>query len=423
MTVMDRIFALVDCNNFYASCERVFRPTLRTRPVVVLSNNDGCVVARSNEAKALGIAMGAPYHLNRDGFEREGVAVFSSNYQLYGDMSERVMESLAMLAPDIEVYSIDEAFLRLDGFAHSNLHDMAVGIRTSVLRWTGIPVSIGIAPTKTLAKVANHIAKKSADTGVQDMRDPVLRDEVLAGLPVEEVWGIAGRWGAKLRAIGVTTALQLAGAEPKLLRRHFGVVVERIALELGGVSCQDLEEAVPRKQIVSSKSFGSPVTGFEPMAEALANYAATACEKLRRQGSKAGGIHVFLATNRFKPGEPQYRNGAAVDLVHPSSDTGFIVKRARELMFRLYREGYSYKKCGIMLLDLVPEDRLQDHLFVRQDQSRGDTAMRVMDGINRSMGPGTVFVGAQGVERSWRMRYGRRSPRYTTKWAELLKVH
>ena len=418
----ERIFALADCNNFYASCERVFRPALEAKPVVVLSNNDGCVVARSGEAKALGIAMGAPWNLHRAEFERHGVAVFSSNYQLYGDMSERVMESLAMFCPDIEVYSIDEAFLRLDGFARQDLTRMATGIRASILQWTGIPVSIGIAPTKTLAKIANHVAKRRTGTGVYDMRDPALRDRIMADLPVEEIWGIAGRLGARLRDLGISTALQLAGAEPKLLRGRFGVVVERLALELGGMPCADLEVATPKKQIISSKSFGRPVTAFEPLAEALANFAARVCEKLRRQGSKAGAIQVFLATNRFKPEDPQYRNGAVVNLAHPSSDTGFIVARARELMARLYRPGYRYKKCGIMLLDLVPGDHRQGHLFVRDDPARGDAAMRVMDGVNRKMGPGTVFVGAQGVERGWRMRCGRRSPRYTTKWGELLKV-
>ena len=416
---MEKVFSLVDCNNFYASCERVFQPALRKRPIAVLSNNDGCIVARSNEVKALGIPMGAPWHEHREEFERNGVAVFSSNYQLYGNMSERVMESIAMLVPDLEVYSIDEAFLRLDGFGHRDLYEMAVDIRSKVLQWTGIPVSLGIAPTKTLAKIANHVAKKRTGAGVFDMRDAERRDRIMAELPVEEVWGIAGRWGAKLRVIGIGTALQLASADPKMVRRHFGVVLERIALELRGVACLDLEDIAPKQQIISSKSFGKLQTEIGPVAEALANYAARACQKLRRQRSKAKGIHVFLATNRFRKQDPQYRNAAATSFDHPTSDTATIIQCARRLLERLFREGYRYKKCGIMLLDLVPEDHRQEHLFLRQDPSKVDHLMRVVDGINRTMGSGSVFHAAQGISRGWQMRSEMRSPRYTTKWDEI----
>ena len=419
---MGRIFALTDCNNFYASCERVFQPALEGRPVVVLSNNDGCVVARSNEAKALGIAMGAPFHLNKEMFAEKGVAVFSSNYQLYGDMSERVMETLGLLAPDIEVYSIDEAFLRLDGFAGRDLTAMGADIRTTVLQWTGIPVSLGIAPTKTLAKIANHVAKKRTAAGVFDMRDGGVRERILAELPVEEVWGINKRLGARLRALGMQTALDLGRADPKRMRSAFSVVMERMVLELRGISCLDLEDVAPKQQIMSSRSFGKPLSELEPVAEALASYTARACEKLRRQRSKARGIHVFLATNRFRKDEAQYTNGASAGFDHPTADTAVIIKRSRALLERLYRKGYRYKECGIMLLDLVPEDHDQGHLFTPREPPRTDKLMRTLDGINRSMGPGTVFHAAQGFRRDWRMRCGRRSPRYTTKWGELLSV-
>jgi DNA polymerase V len=419
---MTKIFALVDCNNFYASCERVFNPALQQRPVVVLSNNDGCIVARSNEAKALGIPMGAPYHQNKELIQKNGVVVFSSNYQFYGDMSHRVMDSLRMFVPDMEVYSIDEAFLRLDGFAEHDLFDMAVDIRTKVHQWTGIPTSFGIAPTKTLAKIANHVAKKRTREGVFDMRDPAIQSEIMRDLPVEELWGISHRWGKKLRAIGIHTALQLRDADAKFIRKHFSVVGERIVHELRGFSCLDMEEIAPKKNIMSSKSFGKMVAELEPMEEALANYAARACEKLRRQKSKAQGIYVFVKTNRFRQYDPQYRNGATIGFDHPTSDTAFIINTGKQLLNLIYKKGYRYHKCGIMLLDLVPEDYSQDHLFVKQDSSRADQLMEVLDRINHSMGPGTVFHAAQGIKRDWRMRCDNRSPRYTTKWEELASV-
>jgi DNA polymerase V len=419
---MTKIFALVDCNNFYASCERVFNPALQERPVVVLSNNDGCIIARSNEAKALGIPMGAPYYQNKELMKKNGVVVFSSNYQFYGDMSLRVMDSLRMFVPDMEVYSIDEAFLRLDGFAHDDLFDMAVNIRTKLHQWTGIPTSLGIAPTKTLAKIANRFAKKSTQTGVFDMRDPQLQSHIMHNLPVEELWGISHRWGKKLRALGIQTALQLREADPKFIRRNFSVVGERIVHELRGLSCLDLEDVLPKKNIMSSKSFGQPISEQAPMEEALANYTARACEKLRRQNSKAQGISVFVKTNRFRQSEPQYYNAATVGFEHPTSDTAYILQAGKTLLSILYRKGYRYKKCGIMLLDIVPDHYHQSHLFVAQDTAKADHLMKVLDLINQSMGPGTVFHAAQGIKRDWQMRSDKRSPRYTTKWNELARV-
>ena len=275
---MSKIFALVDCNNFYVSCERAFNPSLNNKPIVVLSNNDGCIIARSNEAKALGIAMGIPYHQAKDLIIKEGVVVFSSNYQLYGDMSHRVMNSLKMFVPDVEVYSIDEAFLRLDGFATYNLLQLAKQIRTSILQWTGIPISFGIATTKTLAKIANHIAKKYMLDGVYDLRDPELQINIMRDLPVEEIWGISYRWGKKLRSLGITTALDLRNSDPKFIRKHFSVVVSRIVYELRGLSCLDLAEITPKKNIMCSKSFGKLIAELAPMQEAIANYAARACK-------------------------------------------------------------------------------------------------------------------------------------------------
>ena len=419
---MAKIFALIDCNNFYASCERVFNPSLVGRPIVVLSNNDGCVVARSNEAKALGIPMGAPYHQHKAVIEKNGVAVFSSNYQFYGDMSQRVMESLRLLVPDMEVYSIDEAFMRLDGFGHVDLTAFASDIRSKVRQWTGIPTSIGVAPTKTLAKIANHVAKKRTTSGVFDMRDPIVQEQIMRDLPIEEIWGISYRWGKKLRAIGITTALQLRNSDPKHIRKHFSVVGERIVMELRGLSCLDLEQISPKKNILSSKSFGKLVTDRDQIEEALANYAARASEKLRRQKSKAQGIYVFIRTNPFRERDPQYRNGAMLGLTLPTSDTAQVIAVSKALLKTIYRKGYRYHKAGLMLLDLIPEAQCQSHLFVARDDAKRDKLMQVMDQMNQSMGSGTVFHLAQGTKRDWSMRCDNRSPRYTTKWEELGKV-
>lgn len=419
---MNKIFALVDCNNFYASCERVFDPGLRHRPVVVLSNNDGCIVARSNEAKALGIPMGAPYYQYKPLIQKHGVAVFSSNYQFYGDMSHRVMESMRMFVPDMEVYSIDEAFLRLDGFCSRDLNEYARQMRHKVGMWTGIPISIGIAPTKTLAKIANHYAKKHTTSGVYDMREIDRQETIMQTLPVEELWGISHRWGKKLRQHGITTALQLRDADPKFIRKHFSVVGERIVHELRGFSCLDLEEIQPKKNIMSSKSFGKVVTDRDQVEEALSNYAARACEKLRKQHSKAQGIYVFLRTNRFRQQDAQYHNGVTLGFTVPTSDTGLVIAAARYCMRRIFRQGFRYHKCGLMLMDLIPETQKQEHLFAAIDTSKRDHLMQVLDTVNRQMGPGTLFHAAQGTKRDWQMRCDNRSKRYTTKWHELAQV-
>ncbi|MBM3603127.1 MAG: Y-family DNA polymerase, partial [Alphaproteobacteria bacterium] len=320
---MAKIFALVDCNNFYASCERVFDPALAKRPIVVLSNNDGCVVARSNEAKALGIKMGAPFFQQKAIIERHNVAVFSSNYTLYGDMSQRVMQSLRLLVPELEVYSIDEAFLRLDSLESLGIATIVRDIRAKIGQWTGIPTSIGIAPTKTLAKIANHMAKKHTSSGIFDMRDGILQRQVMQNLAVEEVWGIATRWGTKLRAMGISTALQLRDSDAKKIRQHFGVVGERLVLELRGVSCLDLQQVAARKTIMSSRSFGKPVADYDSMMQAVATYVARACEKLRQQDYRAQGVYLYIRTSPFQ--DPYYHNGAMIGLPSPTSDTGQVI--------------------------------------------------------------------------------------------------
>ena len=417
-----KVFALVDCNNFYASCERVFDPRLKGRPIVVLSNNDGCIVARSNEARALGIPMGIPFFESKAVIQKHDVAVFSSNYQLYGDMSQRVMDSLRLFAPDMEVYSIDEAFLRLDHLQPRDLVDYCATLRAKVMQWTGIPVSIGIGPSKVLAKVANRVAKKQTDNGVFDIRSREAQDAILKTLEVDKLWGIARRWAERLGRIGIETASQLRDASPAIIRKQLSVVGERILRELKGQSCIGLEDIQPRKNIMSSKSFGTLLTEKAPLEEALANYAARACEKLRQQNSRAQAVYVFVQTNGFHKTDRQYNNALTYTLTIPTSDTRLILSAAKFCLGRIYKQGYRYKKTGIMLMDLIPASLEQKHLFVDSDPRPSNHLMDLVDRINRDHGPDTLFFGAQGVNREWKMRCGSRSPRYTTQWNELLKI-
>jgi DNA polymerase V len=421
------VFALIDCNNFYASCERVFNPSLNTRPVVVLSNNDGCVIARSNEARALGIPMGMPWFQARPLCQRHNVAVFSSNYALYGDMSRRVMECIGMFSPDMEVYSIDEAFLQLDGFTHRHLTDYGQSLKKTVYQWTGIPVSVGIGPTKTLAKIANRVAKKRTNTGVFDITDPAAQNAVLPTIEVGDIWGIGSRWAARLQTMGIRTAADLCQADPCQIRQSFNVVAERIVLELQGSACLDLEPVQPRKNIMCSRSFGTLVTSRNDLLEAVACFAARAAEKLRHQHSRAGGVHVFLKTSRFRPDEPQYHGSQTFTFDGPSSDSRDIVRAARKSMTALYRPGFRYQKCGVMLLDIAPAASIQPDLFHTIDYARKDHLMDVIDSLNARLGKNAIFLAAQGTYKSgkppeWIMRCDRRSQRYTTRWNEFLRV-
>jgi DNA polymerase V len=317
--------ALVDCNNFYASCERVFQLALCGRPVVVLSNNDGCVIARSNEAKALGVGMGDPWHLCRERFKAAGIVVRSSNYTLYGDMSARVMRALMDFTPNLEIYSIDEAFLSFAGF-DTRLESHARELRHTVQQWTGIPVSVGIAPTKTLAKVANRFAKKDADRGsVCLLLSEASQTELLGRMKLTDLWGVAGRLAQRLKALGIHTPLDLRGADPRFVRGHFSVVLERMVYELRGVPCLELEQVTPdRKSIMASRSFGRPVAARHELAEAVAVYVARAAERMRRHHLATANLVVFVETNRFKPSDPQYTGSKAVQLPVASADTGTL---------------------------------------------------------------------------------------------------
>ncbi len=417
-----RLFALADCNSFYCSCERVFAPHLHGRPVVVLSNNDGCVIARTSEAKQLGIPMGAPAYQWEKLFLRHGVAVFSSNFALYGDMSARVMSTLARFAPGIEVYSIDEAFLDLTGVRDP------VGfcreLRVTVLRWTGIPVSFGLGTTKTLAKAGNKLAKKEAASGgVFDLTGPDA-DAWLARLPAGDVWGIGPRQAAKLAAMGIRDARGLKHLDRNLARRKFTVAGLHTVLELQGVACIDLEAAPPaKKSICSSRSFGKPVTTLAAIKEAVAAYAARAGEKLRAQRSVAGVVMVFLRTNYFKPDEPRYENITHVALPVATSDTAVLIDAAHAGLDRIFRSGYRYQKAGVLLAGLEPEACRQLSLLAPPpaDEARRRALMKTMDAVNAKWGRGACAPAAAGAgpTRSWSMRQNLLSRRYTTCWTEL----
>ena len=413
-------FALVDCNNFYCSCERVFSPRLIGVPVVVLSNNDGCVIARSEEAKKLGIPMGAPAFKNEEMFRQNRVRVFSSNYTLYGDMSGRVMSTMRTMAPHLEVYSIDEAFLALEPWQGEAF---AQELRARVRQWTGIPVSVGIGPTKTLAKVANRYAKKNPGmNGVFDFTaiDPA---PVLDSIKCEDIWGIGWRTAAKLEKSEIRTALDLRQADTAWIRRELGVVGERIVRELNGVSCLELEEVpAAKKGIASARSFGHQVEALVELEEALSTYVARATEKLRAGGLLASHVSVFLETNYFRPELPQYSGSRQRALLSPSNQTPDLISTALELLRGVYRPGYQYKKTGVMLTDLVPETAVQRSLFEVGDRNHMKALQAAVDTLNARLGRNTVRYGAMGVAQTWRMRQERKSRCFTTRWDELLEV-
>ena len=423
------VFALVDGNSFYCSCERVFNPSLNNQPVIVLSNNDGCAVSRSDEAKALGIKMGDPLHLIKDIVQRNRVRVYSSNYALYGDLSARMMSTLAQFTPEMEVYSIDEAFLSLDGFGERDLNEYAREIRRVVRRDTGIPTAIGIGPTKVLAKVANRVAKKNnRNNGVLNMCSRATQDEVLNVLPVADVWGIGARSAAKLNSVGVHTAKQFRDADLDAMQKLLTIVGRRIVMELRGQSCLALEMIQEdRKQIVSSKSFGRPVYTLAELQEAVANYVTRACEKLRRQDGICHTMSVFVQTNRFKDG-PQYYNSGMIKMDMGTASTVRLIAAANRVLEQIFREGIEYKKAGVILSDIRPSASIQFSLFDNQQQHAQDAkVMKVMDAINARMGRNALKVGACGNVSSnevpaWEMKAKMRTPCYTTRWADLLKV-
>jgi len=420
-------FALIDGNNFYVSCERVFNPKLEDRPVVVLSNNDGCVVARSAEVKALGVKMGEPWFKLKALARKHGIVAYSSNYTLYADMSNRMMSVLASYSPRQEIYSIDECFLGLDGFSHYDLMAHAQKMRQQVKQWVGLPVCVGIATTKTLAKLANHCAKKglAGQDGVCDFGQ-LAKDEyeaLLATLPVGEVWGVGRKLTARLNELEICTVKQLRDANAATIRREFSVVLERTIMELRGISCLELEEiAPPKKQIMSSRSFGAYVHTLPELEEAVSTYIARAAEKLRAQGSVAGAVEVYIRTNPFCEKQPQYQRAIAVPLTQPTSDTVRLTRAALWGLKRIYRPGYAYQKAGVMLMDLSQAGQAQGVLFETASRER-PALMEVIDRANALWGSGTLKLAAEGLEKSWQMRRGNKSPCYTSRWEELPRVH
>ncbi len=417
---MSEIFALVDCNNFYVSCERVFNPKLESKPVVVLSNNDGCIVARSNEAKALGIGMGVPAFEIANLLKKHNVLAFSSNYTLYADMSSRVMETLSVFTPEIEVYSIDEAFLNLAGIGGC-FADYGHRMRRTVRKWTGMPVSIGIAGTKTLAKIANYLAKRSAQLdGVLDLTSSTNTEQVLAEVPVEKIWGIGIRTTIVLKRAGINTALDLSKADIGWIRNKFGVVGVRTVYELRGDCCYQLEHNPPaRKSIVVSRMFGEPVESIEKLKEAAASYASRAAEKLREQGLAAGTMTVFVTTSRFI--RNRYYNSHTVEFDVSTNDTTELIKAALLSIEKLYRRNHQFKKCGVVLVGLVPESRVQPGLFDIADRKKNRRLMLVVDAINAKVSS-PIRWAAEGLMQDWQVKFRRRSRRFTTCWSELPEV-
>lgn len=423
MTTRDSVFALVDCNSFYASCERVFRPDLAKTPIVVLSNNDGCVIARSYDAKPF-VKMGAPYFQIKDALRQNGVQAFSSNYALYGDISERVMTVIESMVPAVEVYSIDEAFCDLTGIP-GDLTAFGRTIRTAVHRSTGIPVGVGIGPTKTLAKLANHTAKRlqSNPGGVVDICDPFKRDWVLRNTAVSEVWGVGRKMKAHLEAMSILTAMDLAKADPTMLGKKFSVVIEKTVRELSGIRCLELgEEEPPKQEICSSRMFGKRLTTIEPIKEAVATYVQRAAEKLRAQNSLCKKIRVSIRTGMFNPEEAKYANGALVELPYPTNDVRLMTKAATEAGNRLFRPEFKYSKAEVLLLDLRQPGEFTDDLFTPAQPEATEKVMTVLDEINLRWGRGTLRAASVPTDPDWMMRREMMSSSYTTRIDQLWTV-
>lgn len=412
------LIAVVDCNCFYVSCERVFNPKLKDKPVVVLSNNDGCIVARSNEAKALNIPMGAPLFKYKTLFETQNVFALSSNYSLYGDLSARVMEILRSFAIDIEVYSIDEAFITLP---FENVSSFCQEIRERILKWVGIPVSIGVSTTKTLAKVAVDIAKKNI-SGISILIDQEEINNHLKKVDVSDVWGIGGQLKSKLHSKGIFSAYQFKSQEESFLKKIFSVLLVKTAYELNGVSCLSLDEAYPpKKSVVRSRSFSHPLEKQEEIGEALSSFVSMAAENIRKEGQVANGIEVFLETSRFQ--ENAYSNSLRATFKEPTSYTPLLIGKAKELLSQIFIEGLLYKKVGVHLIGLQSSRTYQRDFFAPQENlKRNESLMILLDDVNKKFGKESVKFAAVGIEQDWKRKQELSSKRYTSSWEDLLEV-
>ncbi len=421
---MTQIVALVDCNSFYVSCEKVFNPSLNNKPVVVLSNNDGCVISRSSEVKKMGMSVGAPIFKYKDLIKHHGIKVFSANFVLYGDMSNRVMTILSNYTPQLEIYSIDEAFLSLDGFEHVGLEEYGRTIRAGVKKHTGIPVSVGIAPTKTLAKVANHYAKDHPETnGVFCLMDEKTIDHYLKQTPVGEIWGVGREKSLFLNQKGILNALQLKNAKDEWIKKHSTVATLRTVWELRGTPCLSIEDTpLNKKSISTTRTFGHEVNRLEDLEQAVSSHVSRAAEKLRDQESLTGYLQVYIETNRFKGAF--YRNSAGIDLTPPTAYTPQLIETAKKLLKQIYREGYKYKGCGVWLMNLSAHTDGQEFLFDEKYQnSARERLMKVMDAYNQKTNSGNLFLAAEGLQKGWHMEQTYRSKRFTTRWDEVLEVY
>lgn len=418
-----RRIALVDCNNFYVSCERVFNPAWAQRPLGVLSNNDGCLIARSDELKAAGIPMGAPYFQYRAPLKAMGAVIVSSNYALYGDMSARVMDTLWHFTPALEIYSIDEAWLDLTGFDTASLDAYGRTIVATVQQHTGIPVSIGMAPTKVLAKIANRTCKKHKIPGqVFNLGNAAALDTLLEAVDVADIWGIGDRWAQTLRQQGIHTARALRDSDPQTMRRRYSVVMQRLILELRGIPCLGYEDIAPKKQIRVSRSFKQRVTALEALQEAVALHVSRAAEKMRQQQTVCGVLQVALRTGKHKPAEPFYGRSALLHLPAPTADTRTLIHAARRGIESIFKAGVGYAKVGVMLSDITPAALQQGTLFARGDGAKDQRLMQLIDTINQRHGRKTLFFAAQGITQPWGMKRGHRTQAYTTRWTELPRV-
>ena len=418
------MYALVDCNNFYASCHRIFEPKLLNKPIVVLSNNDGCVISRSQEAKDIGVPMGAPAHQYQKMFDKNRIEVFSSNYQLYADMSNRVMKILSTYSPDQEIYSIDECFLKFEGFERYDLTNYGQEIKTKILQCTKLPVCVGIAPTKALAKLANHIAKKFPQfhQGVYTIKTEEQIYKALKWADIEEVWGIGRRFSKRLRMIGVHKALDFVNLEDEYIRKEFSVVGLRLKKELLGESVLDLDMISPKKRIATTRSFEKYTNDFEYVKERVSTFAVSCAEKLRKQNSSCNLLTLFIQTNPFDKEKAQYYRTISIHLPYQSNSSITLSKVAVRAFEQIYKDGYAYKKAGIIVSGLVPEDQRQLSLF-EEENTHHPNLMKAMDVLNKKFGAAKVKLASQDLDRTWKMRQECLSPCYTTKWKDLLIVY
>ncbi|MBL7000733.1 MAG: Y-family DNA polymerase [Gammaproteobacteria bacterium] len=415
------MIALVDCNSCYASCEQIFRPDLRDKPVIVLSNNDGCIIARSREAKLLGVPDLQPFFKLEPQLKKHGVVVFSANFRLYGDISNQVMATLRDFSPHVEQYSIDEMFLDFSGMPN-DLNEYGLLIRQTLWNNVRMPVGVGIAPSKTLSKLANHAAKKIKPNGVALLDTPAKWQWLQKRLPIIKVWGIGKRLSQRLNALGIHNAYQLAQADPRFIRRQTSINVERTICELNGEACIGLEEQpAPKKEIFVTRSFGHKTSSREELLRHISRYAAAACEKLRSQNSFCSSLYLFAFTSEFKPGF--YHNSVVVKLPYPSSDSSLIIEHARRGIASIYRTGSLFAKCGIGLLDIRDRHFYQQDLFSPGQHPQTDQLMQLIDSVNQRYGRDSITFGAEGLSGKWTMRQQRLSPSYTSSWGDLPKIY